>query len=107
MDKQSLKEIAILLGITIGLVIVLSPKRPPKGYAAPKVAPEDKRGSLKENAQVALEAYTAAYDAKETPSKLAELNRYFIANYGIRVMKAMDDSFVAKTLDGKDILIAK
>lgn len=106
MNKE-LKEVAVLVGLTVGLMVLLMPKGKPKTLSAPSVA-NDTKVNLKQNAEIALKAYTAAFDAKEPPSKLAELNRYFIANYGIRVYYlSAEQKFVAKTLDGKNILEAK
>ena len=49
----------------------------------------------------------SAVDAKESPTALQKLNSIFADEYSMKVFKTKSGSYVARTLDGKDVLVAK
>jgi hypothetical protein len=46
-------------------------------------------------------------EAGENASALNELNKEFVKEYGLKVFKNKSGSYVARTLDGKDVLMVK
>ena len=48
-----------------------------------------------------------AVDAKESSTALQKLNAIFADEYSMKVYKTKSGSYVARTLDGKDVLVAK
>ena len=54
-----------------------------------------------------IQAYLNAVDAKESSTALQKLNAIFADEYSMKVYKTKSGSYVARTLDGKDVLVAK
>lgn len=103
--SQNLKEGLIIIGIVaVGLYLLLP--RNKKGVGAPKVADNSKLKNM-DNAKVVLDAYLNAMEAGEKKSELDKLNSIFADEYGLRVFKTKNGKYVARTIDGKDVLMTK
>ena len=59
------------------------------------------------NAQVILDAYLNAKEAREPASELAKLNQVFLTEYGMKVVQNKQGKFVARTSSGEDVLMVK
>lgn len=102
-DRPTKGVIAIVLISALALFLLI-PKK--KGIRAPEMASDDKVNDLK-NARVILDAYLNAKEAGESNASLTKLNSLFAQEYGLRVIKTKDKQYIARTLDGKDILMVK
>ena len=103
--SQNLKEGLIIVGIVaVGLFILLP--RNKKGVSSPKVADNGKLKNM-DNAKIVLDAYLNAMEAGEKKAELDKLNSIFADEYGLRVFKTKSGKYVARTLDGKDVLMTK
>lgn len=98
------KNAIAIVGITIALYFVLMPRK--KGYGKPDKATNDEV-SQKQNARTILDAYLNAVDANEPASELTKLNALFAEEYSMKVYRTKSGGYVARTLSGKDVLIAK
>jgi hypothetical protein len=102
---QNVKEGLVIIGIVaVGLYLLLP--RNKKGVGSPKVADDGKLKNM-DNAKVVLDAYLNAMEAGEKKAQLDKLNSIFADEYGLRVFRTKDGKFVARTIDGKDILMTK
>ena len=102
---QNVKEGLIIVGIVaVGLYFLLP--RNKKGIKSPKVADDGKLKNI-DNAKVVLDAYLNAMEAGEKKAQLDKLNTIFADEYGLRVFRSKDGKFVARTIDGQDVLMTK
>jgi hypothetical protein len=102
--SKEVKNAVIIAVATITLYMLLKPKK--NGISKPMKATKDEL-SQKQNARTILDAYLNAVDAKESPTALQKLNSIFADEYSMKVFKNKSGSYVARTLDGKDVLVAK
>jgi hypothetical protein len=102
--SPKLRDAGIIVGVTAVLLFLLYPRK--KGINAPKVADSGKLQNV-QNAQIILNAYLNAVDAKESSKALDALNQEFIKEYGMKVVKNSSGNYVARTMDGKDVLMVK
>jgi len=105
MFTTEVKEALIVLGIVLGVVWLTTPKGAKSGIPKPDVAPNAEIKD-KENAMVALDAYMSAVENRENSKNLNLLNQELAKTYGLRVYKN-GQHFVARNMEGKDILVAK
>lgn len=103
MDSR-IRDYLIIGGIVIVGYLLLVPKS--KGIPKPKVA-TDSEVSKVQDARTVLDAFMNAFDAREPQSELNKLNQIFVKEYGLKVHRRKDGKFVARTLDGKDVLMVK
>jgi hypothetical protein len=102
--SPKMRDAGIIVGVTLVLLFLVYPRK--KGILQPKVADTNKLDNL-QNAQIILNAYINAVEAKEKSSALNELNQEFIKEYGMKVVKNSSNKYVARTMDGKDVLMVK
>lgn len=102
--SKEVKNAVIIAVATITLYMLLKPKK--GGFGKPMKATKDEI-SQKQNARTILDAYLNAVDAKESSTALQKLNAIFAEEYSMKVYKTKSGSYVARTLDGKDVLVAK
>jgi len=102
--SPKMRDAGIIVGVTLVLLFLIYPKK--KGILQPKVADTKKLDNL-QNAQIILNAYMNAIEAGEKSSALNELNNEFIKEYGMKVVKNSSNKYVARTIDGKDVLMLK
>jgi hypothetical protein len=102
--SKEVKNAVIIAVATITLYMLLKPKK--NGISKPMKATKDEL-SQKQNARTILDAYLNAVDAKESPTALQKLNSIFADEYSMKVFKTKSGSYVARTLDGKDVWVAK
>jgi len=105
MFTTEVKEALIVLGVVLGVVWLTTPKGAKGGIPKPDVAPNTEIKD-KENAMVALDAYMSAVENRENSKNLNLLNQELAKTYGLRVYKN-GQHFVARNMEGKDILVAK
>lgn len=103
MDSR-IRDYLIIGGIVVVGYLLLVPRS--KGIKKPQVASEGDVSQV-QNARTVLDAFLNAYEAKEPASELNKLNGIFVKEYGLKVHKRKDGKFVARTLDGKDVLMVK
>jgi hypothetical protein len=58
----------------------------------------------KENAEIVAKAYSAAMQAREPSSALAELNKECMKDYGMRAYASADGKLIVSDVAGKTIL---
>lgn len=104
MFDTQVKEALITLGIVVAVVFITTP-RGKGGIPKPDVAPKQELKD-KENAMIALDAFMSAVENRESAKNLNALNNELANTYGLRVYKS-GNQFVARTLEGKDVLMAK
>jgi hypothetical protein len=102
--SKEVKNAVIIAVATITLYVLLKPKK--NSLSKPMKATKDEL-SQKQNARTILDAYLNAVDAKESSTALQKLNAIFADEYSMKVYKTKNGSYVARTLDGKDVLVAK
>jgi hypothetical protein len=102
--SKEVKNAVIIAVATITLYVLLKPKK--NSLSKPMKATKDEI-SQKQNARTILDAYLNAVDAKESSTALQKLNSIFAEEYSMKVYKTKSGSYVARTLDGKDVLVAK
>jgi hypothetical protein len=102
--SPKMRDAGIIVGVTLVLLFLVYPRK--KGILQPKVADTKKLDNL-QNAQIILNAYINAVEAREKSSALNELNQEFIKQYGMKVVKNSSNKYVARTMDGKDVLMVK
>lgn len=102
--SKEVKNIVIIVVATITLYALLKPKK--NILSRPMKASKDEI-SEKQNARTILDAYLNAVDAKESLTALQKLNAIFADEYKMKVYKTKNGSYVARTLNGKDVLVAK
>jgi hypothetical protein len=102
--SPKMRDAGIIVGVTLVLLFLVYPRK--KGILQPKVADTKKLDNL-QNAQIILNAYINAVEAREKSSALNELNQEFIKQYGMKVVKNNSNKYVARTMDGKDVLMVK
>jgi hypothetical protein len=98
------KNAIAIIGITVVIYLLVKPKK--NGLGKPEKATKDEI-KRKSDARTILDAYINATEAGEKPSELSKLNSIFADEYGMKVFKTKSGGFVARTLDGKDVLIAR
>lgn len=103
LSKEWKNAIAIV-GITIVIYILVRPKN--SGLDKPQKATDDDI-KKKQDARTILDAYINATESGESSSELNKLNSIFADEYSMKVYKTKDGGYVARTLNGKDILVAK
>jgi hypothetical protein len=109
--KENLVKAGIVIGGGILLYMALKPSKdnitasannnaaPPKnatGEATPK--------PTLENAEIVADAYTQAFQAGETPSKLTELNQECMKEFGMRCYVDKEGKLVVCDVSGNTIL---
>lgn len=60
-----------------------------------------------QNARIVLDAFMSALEAGENAQALNELNKEFVKEFQLKVYKNKEGKYVARTLDGKDVLMVK
>jgi hypothetical protein len=99
------KEALIIGGIVIAILYFTLPRNKKAVIPKPETAtPSDV--ATKENARIALDAYMDAVQAGEGTKNLNALNNELSKTYGLQVYKK-DGYFVARDLEGKDILAGR
>lgn len=104
-DKKTLIGIGIIAAIaTVGFIYF---KKDLKKVATPQKADAEDI-ELRQNAMIALNAYLDAKEKGEPERELVKLNSILAEEFKIRVgMDRASGKWVARTLDGKDILMVK
>lgn len=102
--SPKLRDGLIVGGIAIVLLFILVPRK--KGIKKLPTNGDTKADNV-QNARVVLDAFMNAMEAGENASALNELNKEFVKEYGLKVFKNKSGNFVARTLDGKDVLMVK
>jgi len=102
--SPKLRDGLIVGGIAIVLLFILVPRK--KGI---KKLPTNGATTTDkvQDARVVLDAFMNAMEAGENAQALNELNKEFVKEYGLKVFKNKSGSYVARTLDGKDVLMVK
>ena len=98
------KNAIAIVGITVVIYILVKPKS--NGLGKPAKATKDEV-KMKQDARTILDAYINAIEAGEKASELNKLNTIFADEYGMKVFKTKNGGFVARTLNGKDVLVAR
>jgi len=104
-DKTKIKYFIGIVAITGLLIFVLKPKDK-SGIKTPSLA-DKKKIDEKENARIALDAYLNAVEAGENQQALLKLNAIMSEQFGIRVARKKDGTWVARSSDGRDILYVR
>jgi hypothetical protein len=99
------KEALIIGGIVITILIITLPKVKKNAIPKPETASKDDVKE-KENARISLDAYMDAVQAGESTKNLNALNNELANTYGLRVYQK-NGYFIARNLEGKDILAGK
>jgi len=96
-------------GLIVGaLAIVLLFFIVPKGKkGVKKIDGNGNKADNVANARIVLDAYMNALEAGENAQALGELNKEFVKEYQLKVYKNTNGTYVARTLDGKDVLMVK
>jgi len=102
--SKELRNGIAIIGITIVLYLLIMPRK--KGFGKPEKADKELINQ-KQNARTILDAYINAVEAGETPTNLTQLNSIFADEYSMKVYKTKSGGYVARTLSGKDVLVAK
>ena len=102
--SPKLRDGLIILGVAGVILLGVFPLK--KGISKPKVA-DTKNVDNVTNARIILDAYLNAVEAGESIKALNELNQEFVKEYGMKVAKTKSGKFVARTTDGKDVLMVK
>jgi len=102
--SQNLKEGLIIVGIVVVGALILLPRK--RGIGMPEKAEDEKVNNVK-NARVVLDAYLNAVEAGESKANLDKLNKMFVEEYKLKVYRNKSGNYVARTMDGKDILMVK
>jgi len=99
------KEALIIGGIVVTILLITLPKAKKNMIPKPETAsPNDIKE--KENARISLDAYMDAVQGGESAKNLNTLNNELANEYGLRVYKK-DGYYIARNLEGKDILAGK
>jgi len=99
-----LRDALLIFAITGVALYIFLPKS--TGIKKPAVA-SDKEVNKVKNAQVILDAYLNAKEAREPASELAKLNQVFLTEYGMKVVQNKQGKYVARTTSGEDVLMVK
>lgn len=102
--SKELRNGIIIVALTVTLYYLLMPKK--NGIQKPEKATKDEV-SQKQNARTILDAYLNAKDAGEKETALNKLNSIFADEYSMKVYQIKGGGYVARTLDGKDVLVTK
>lgn len=104
-DKKTILGIGIIAGIaTIGFLYF----RKDIGKITPPQKADGKDVELRQNAEIALNAYLDAKEKGEPERELVKLNAILAEEFKLRVgQDRQTGKWVARTLDGKDILMVK
>lgn len=103
--SPKLRDGLIVGGIAIVILYFLIPRS--KKALVAKVESNGDRADNVQNARIVLDAYMNALEAGENAQALGELNKEFVKEYQLKVFKNKDGNYVARTLDGKDVLMVK
>jgi hypothetical protein len=102
--SPKLRDGLIVGGIAIVLLFFLVPRS--KGIK--KVASNGaSKADKTQDARIVLDAFMNAMEAGENAQALNELNKEFVKEYGLKVFQTKQGKFVARTLDGRDVLMVK
>jgi hypothetical protein len=103
-DRKTLIGIGLILAVAgAGYFLVKKDVSP----IAPPAKADESELELKRNAKMALNAYLDAVDAGESRQNLDKLNAILADEMKVRVAQNKQGKWVARSLDGKDILFVK
>jgi hypothetical protein len=102
--SPKMRDGLIILGVAGVLLLLVFPRK--KGIAKPKIADTTKVDNVT-NARIILDAFLNAVDAGESQKALNQLNQEFVKEYGMKVARNSKGKYVARTTDGKDVLMVK
>jgi hypothetical protein len=101
--NPKLRDGLIIVGIAVVILFFVIPK----GKGIKKIAKNGDKADNTGNARIVLDAYLNAMEAGEGAQALGELNKEFVKEYGLKVYKNKEGFYVARTLDGQDVLMVK
>jgi hypothetical protein len=101
--SPKLRDGLIVGGIAIVILFFLVPRK--KGVK--KVESNGAKADNLGNAKIVLDAFMNAVEAGENAQALNELNKEFVKEYKLKVFKNKQGKYVARTMDGKDVLMVK
>lgn len=101
--SPKLRDGLIVGGIAIAILFFLIPRK----KTLKKVENNGNVADQVGNARIVLDAFMNALEAGENAQALNELNKEFVKEYQLKVFKNKEGKYVARTLDGKDVLMVK
>lgn len=101
--SPKLRDGLIVGGVAIVILFFLIPRN----KTIKKVASNANVKDNVANARIVLDAFMSALEAGENAQALNELNKEFVKEFQLKVYKNKDGKYVARTMDGKDVLMVK